>query len=318
MQTVTNLSSTNWVAVNNGVPYTAIVVTNTGRDAYFRIFIKPVSPVGTTQIPGGSFVMGDALDGGADAIPVTATVSSYYMDLDLVTYSQWQSVYAYATAHGYGFANAGSGKDTNHPVNNIDWYDAVKWSNARSQQAGLTPAYYTDAGLTRIYTNGESEPYVNWTVNGFRLPTEAEWEMGARGGLAGQRFPFGDTISQSQANYFGYPGFLSYDNGPTGNNPGIAYGEYPYTSPVGYFATNSFGLFDMCGNVSEWCWDWYFPLYSGGTNPRGPAIELSGTPRVRRGGDWNDGAALARCAARSSDIPTTTAGTIGFRCVRAH
>ena len=85
----------------------------------------------------------------------------------------------------------------------VDWYDVVKWCNARSQQAGLTPVYYTDTDLTQVYTNGERIRYVNWTANGYRLPTEAEWEKAARGGLSGQRFPWGNTISESQANYYG-------------------------------------------------------------------------------------------------------------------
>ena len=75
------------------------------------------------------------------------------MDTNLVSYSQWQTVYNWATNHGYGFDYAGSGKAANHPVQTVDWYDVVKWSNARSQQAGLTPVYYTDAGLTQVYTN---------------------------------------------------------------------------------------------------------------------------------------------------------------------
>jgi formylglycine-generating enzyme required for sulfatase activity len=107
-----------------------------------------IAPDGMALIPAGAFTMGDTLDGDKEAIPVSVTVSAFYMDTNLVSYRQWHSVYSYATAHGYDFAHAGSGKAPNHPVQSVDWYDAVKWSNARSQQAGLRPVYYTDAGLT--------------------------------------------------------------------------------------------------------------------------------------------------------------------------
>jgi formylglycine-generating enzyme required for sulfatase activity len=190
----------------------------------------------------------------------------------------------------------------------------VKWSNARSQQAGKTPVYYTDAGLTKVYTNLEVTVYVNWAASGYRLPTEAEWEKAARGGLSGQRFPLGNTISESQANYYGDTSF-SYDLGPNGYNSIGLIGGFPYMSPVGSFAANGYGLYDMAGNVWEWCWDWYGTPYGQPTttNPTGPAIGIS---PVLRGGYWGTYAFVARCAYRAYGIPEDADLHTGFRCVR--
>jgi formylglycine-generating enzyme required for sulfatase activity len=283
----------------------------------------PFTSDGVALIPAGSFMLGDTLDGEPDAIPiVTVNVSAFYMDTNLVSYSQWQSVYNWATSHGYSFVNPGAGKEANQPVQMVDWYDAVKWCNARSQQAGLLPVYYTDTSLTHVYTfYGEVTPYVNWTASGYRLPTEAEWEKAARGGLSGQRFPWGNTISESQANYYGDTNDYSYDLGPNGYNAiGSIGGTSPATSPVGSFAANGYGLYDMAGNVFEWCWDWYGTPYAGGTDPRGKA---SGSDRVVRGGYWDTfsayyslGAYDSRCASRGSDYPGYVLDSVGFRCVR--
>ena len=103
--------------------------------AYAAAYAAVYAPTVMVLIPGGSFTMGDTLDGHTNAVPVTADVSAFYMDTNLVTWSQWQGVYAYATNHGYGLNN-GAGKAANHPVQSMDWYDCVKWCNARSQQAG--------------------------------------------------------------------------------------------------------------------------------------------------------------------------------------
>jgi formylglycine-generating enzyme required for sulfatase activity len=275
-----------------------------------------IAPAGMALIPSGAFTMGDTLDGKKDAIPVSVTVSAFYMDTNLVSLTQWQPVYNWATNNGYDFVHAGAGNAPNHPVERVDWYDCVKWSNARSQQAGLTPVYYTDAGLAHIYTNGETTNIsVNWAANGYRLPTEAEWEKAARGGLRGKRFPWGDTISESQANYCGNTNALIYDLGPNGYNAAFATGATPHTSPVGSFAPNGYGLYDMAGNVWEWCWDWYGTPYAGGSDPRGPA---RGSDRVLRGGYWYGLASLARCANRNYGYPWNYGDvfSVGFRCVR--
>jgi subtilase family serine protease len=267
-------------------------------------------------IPSGSFTMGDTLDGESDATPTNVTVSGFYMDTKLISYSEWVSVYIWAARKGYAFVNAGLGVDGDHPVYSVDWYDTIKWSNARSQQEGFTPVYYTDAGLTQLYTNGETAPYVNWAANGYRLPTEAEWEKAARGGLSGQRFPWGNMISESLANYYGDTADFGYDLGPDGPNAAFTYGLYFFSmSPVGYFAANGFGLFDMAGNVTEWCWDWYGAPYGqpSTNNPTGPE---TGTDRVLRGGDWQSTANWARCASRDFKSPSAVGG--GFRCVRGH
>ena len=271
-------------------------------------------PPGMALIPAGSFTMGNSIGDAdiTDAATVTVTVSAFYMDVNLVSYSQWLSVYFWATNHGYGFDYAGFGKAANHPVVFMDWWDTVKWCNARSQQAGRTPVYYADAGFTQVYTNGEVTPYVNWTAKGYRLPTEAEWEKAARGGLSGQRFPWGNVISEDLANYQGDLAY-SYDLGPYfGYNTNFDAGGSPYTSPVGYFAPNGYGLYDMAGNLYEWCWDWYGTPYAGGTDPRGPA---SGSYRVQRGGGCLDLATSARCAVRSSNYLTYGNYDLGFRSV---
>jgi formylglycine-generating enzyme required for sulfatase activity len=329
VQYCTNLSQSNWVVLTNQLvaqsPYWFVdVAAPPASQRFYRVLAlgtNSTPPDGMALIPAGSFTMGNCMDpseGYSDELPLhTVYVSAFYMDKYPVTKSLWDTVKAWNGGNGYSYDYAGSGKASTHPVQEIDWYDCVKWCNARSQKEGLTPAYYTDSGLTVVYKSGQVAPYVRWGANGYRLPTEAEWEKAARGGASGQRFPWGNTISWSQANYYASPlsaGGYAYDVNPTnGYHPAFNVGVYPYTSPVGYFGANGYGLYDMAGNVWQWCWDWYGAYSSGAqTDPRGPA---SGSNRVDRGGGWNNHAIYCRAALRNGYNPTYSAYNMGFRSV---
>ena len=320
----TNLTGSNLIIVGSSGSIQVTVPMTNPEAMYYQVIeitatnsIPATTSDGMILIPAGSFTLGDTLDNETDAIPANIYVSAFYMDTNLVSYGQWQSVYTYGTNNGYGFDDAGAGKAGNHPVQTVNWYDVVKWCNAQSQQAGLTPVYYTDAEQTQVYTNGDTDAvYPNWMARGYRLPTEAEWEKAARGGFYGQRFPWGNTISESQANYYADTNDYFYDSGPyDGCNTNFEIGAFPYSSPVGYFAANGYGLNDMAGNVWEWCWDWYGAPYGQPTtnNPTGVAM---GSFRIIRGGAWISPADGAKCAYRGNYPPDSAFDFNGFRCVR--
>ena len=268
-------------------------------------------------IPAGSFQMGNAMAEDKDITNAplhTVTVSAFYMGTDLVTKADWDTVRTWGLAHGYTDLYTGDGKASNHPVQWTSWYHTLKWCNARSEMEGLTPCYTVSGATYRI---GDSDNVVcNWNANGYRLPTEAEWEKAARGGLSGKRFPWGDTISESQANYKGDTASYTYDLGPNGlNSIGSIEGITPATSPVGSFPANGYGLYDMAGNVTEWCWDWCGTYaVEAQTDPRGAA---SGKVRVVRGGYWAVNADFCRAANRHYGDPTYSSNRIGFRVARS-
>ncbi|MDA0841306.1 MAG: SUMF1/EgtB/PvdO family nonheme iron enzyme [Planctomycetota bacterium] len=144
-------------------------------------------------------------------------------------------------------------------------------------------------------------------------------QKAARGGASGRRFPWSDSdnISHTRANYHAAGGESYDDSNGVGYHPTYNDGIFPYTSPVGSFAPNGYGLYDMAGNLAEWCWDWFGYTYyasSPGTDPRGPA---PGSYRVLRGGRWNDYASRCRVATRDGHSPGYESYILGFRLVRA-
>ena len=303
------------VAVGTG----KVITWNAGADwsgqysARMRYKVTATDPpVGMSLIPDGAFTMGDSLDGISDAPIRTVTLSAFYMGQREVTKSEWDAVKAWAVSHGYTDLTAGTSRAANYPVQSVTWWDVVKWCNARSEKEGLTPCYTVSGSVMKT---GTTVPIVNWAVNGYRLATEAEWEKAARGGLIGKRFPWGDTISHTQANYYSSTSY-SYDISPTrGYHPTWGTGSAPHTAPVGSFTANGYGLQDMTGNVYEWCWDWYGTYASGAqANPRGA---VSGSYRVYRGGRWDSFANHCRVAYRSSDGPSYTSIYFGFRAARS-
>jgi uncharacterized repeat protein (TIGR02543 family) len=324
IETSTNL--VDWEAAETGISGTGGIVVREYPTAgwpqrFFRASTLPAPVAGVALIPAGSFIMGDQSDpqvGNSDELPAhTVQVSAFYMGKYEVTKEEWDAVRAWGLNRGYTDLAVGNGgnpsKGANHPVHYVNWHDVVKWCNARSEMEGLTPCY-TVAGTT--YRTGQIVPDCDWSANGYRLPTEAEWEKAARGGAVGKNFPWGtDTISHSQANYYSSSSY-SYDVSPTrGYHPTYGTGSFPYSSPVGSFAPNGYGLYDMAGNMWEWVWDWAGP-YSAApqTDPRGAT---SGSHRVRRGGSCYYDAFSLRAAHRSYRYPTASSNGNGFRLARS-
>lgn len=255
-------------------------------------------PENFVLISGGYFEMGSP-DSEAwrsdDETQHTVTVSDFYMSIYELTQEEYQEITGEnpSSFHGDGL-----------PVENISWFDAIHYCNARSEKENLTPVYTIDGGQ------------VTWdrSANGYRLPTEAEWEYACR---AGTTTPFNteNSISAEEANYYGHYPYEIEDNYFSQGNLSTKPGEYRQTTvAVDSFSPNKWGLYNMHGNVGEWVWD-YYGDYSTEmqTDPVGAD---SGTLRVYRGGGWNDFAKNMRSAYRATLAEDKGSFNIGLRLVR--
>jgi formylglycine-generating enzyme required for sulfatase activity len=250
-------------------------------------------------IPAGEYAMGQPnnTNMGSEVYQHTVYVSAFHMERHEVTSNLWREVFDWATTHGYVFANDWTAPGSNYAVGAVTWSDAAIWCNARSEREGFTPCYLNpDATVFKGPDNG-SKPALRRNVNGYRLPTEAEWEKAARGGAPGHTYPWTDVETLDTNRYSA----ISSQSRCT----------------VGFFAPNGYGLYDMAGSVKEWCWDWAAPYYyatSPRVDPMGPDSPIT-VGAYYYALIFRDG--IYTCAFRKYDRDNSDPGR-GFRCVRSY
>ena len=278
-----NIKSLPWKAAGVCLVVLLMILSGCRREkqaATSPTVVTTQSGIEMVLIPGGSFEMGSA-KGTPDEAPVhKVQISPFWMDRREVVQEEFKK---------YQLPDPSHFKGPGQPLEQINWTDATLYCNERSRAEGLEPCY------------DEQTWECNFSANGYRLPTEAEWEYACRAGSSAS-YGFGDSSSQLKERAW-------YADNSSGK-----------THPVGQKRPNAWGLYDMHGNVAEWCNDRYLEGYyqqSPDNDPRGPA---QGKERVLRGGAWNSTAESCRSAYRASDpsIDDTclASDAIGFRCVR--
>ena len=240
-----------------------------GTKGFFKVVGAENNSGAIVWVQGGALPQPSAMAGTA--------VASFQIGRTEVTTDEWEEVVTWALSNGYTDLARGNGTNHDHPVRYITWYDVVKWSNANSEMDGLTPVYRV-AGA--IYRTGQSEPTVI-SGNGYRLPTEAEWEWAARGGVSSRGYVYSGSNDVNEVAWYN-----RHDRNQT--------------KAVGTeTAANELGIYDMSGNVWEWCEDAGHTIY-----------------RRIRGGSWIDPADFCTVSSVSNGEPSTGTGWIGFRLAR--
>ena len=245
----------------------------------FSYVPRPTIPEGFVLVEAGSFQMGST-DGDADEKPVhSVTITkSFYMSQYEVTQKQWREVMG---------TSPSKFKGDDLPVEQVSWYDAVEYCNKLSRKEGLTPCYSGSGENIRC----------DFSANGYRLPTEAEWEYAARGGTKSGSYTYSGSNTVDGVGWY---------SGNSGNK----------THAAGQKQPNELGLYDMSGNVWEWCWDWYDKGYYASSLPTDPKGPSGSSYRVFRGGSWVSSAQDLRAAFRGGYTPSGRGDGLGCRPLR--
>lgn len=274
--------------------------------------------VDLVSVPGGTYIQSDG------SASFTHTVSSFDIGKYEVRYELWYEVYQWGTSNGYSFENAGREgydgidganytSDRYEPVTNVAWRDSIVWCNAYSEMTGYSPVYKNGSDTvirdsTLANATEVDGAVADWTANGYRLPTEGEWQHAASY-IDGSSWLAYNHASGDESSHC-YP----TDGGVSTVVDDYAVYSVTATAQVGSKTENHLAIFDMSGNVYEWCWDWY------DTYPAGPEADYRGpaatTDRVRRGGGYIDDTYNLRVGSRPDLGPGHPIITGGLRVSR--
>jgi len=290
-------------------PGTSEWVCNASLTPFSYGLTGPSTDITMISIPAGSFVMGslaeeDDKDGWSLAKPQrTVNISAFQMSETEVTQRQWENIMDW---------NESWFRDDDHPVEFVTWFDCVYFCNQLSEALGYTKCYtMTNVAYYRVHIEW-ADVICDWDADGYRLPTEAEWEYACRAGTTTQYY-WGDSSDESIMKQYCWYSNNTYDGRWT--HP---HADEWGTQPVGRRISNAFGLYDMSGNVSEQCWDWSDSDYYESrpdldSDPTGPS---SGYYRASRGGCWASGVWGCRSATRGISLQEFGEFHLGFRIVR--